>query len=216
MVEISHYSKEVVNICRKIYNNQLVKQGEGNVSIRIPNQNAMIITPSENDYENLSEDNMIHMDFDGVVLQGKLKPSSEHIMHCYIYRKRPKVNCIIHTHSPNVSILSVLHNDLPIIFEEMAMLLGGSVKCSKFAQAGTEELPKVAIKAMKKQNTVILANHGLLVVGRTSEYCVKTAVIIEKMVNIFLNAKKIGDVKVISTDNQKKFIEIFDARYSTY
>ncbi len=216
MKGILNYLNEVEQICQKIYANQLVKQGEGNVSIRIPNQNALIITPSENDYENLAEENMVHMDFDGLVLQGKLKPSSEHIMHRYIYRKRPKINCIIHTHSTNASILSVLHNDLPVIFEEMAMLLGGSVKCSKFAQAGTEDLPKAALNAMKKQNAVILANHGLLVVGRTSEYCVKTAVIIEKMAKIFLNAKKIGDVKVISIENQKKFIEIFNDKYSTY
>ena len=98
----------------------------------------------------------------------------------------------------------------------MAILLGGKVKCSEYAQAGTEDLPKAAIETMRNSNAVILANHGLLVVGRTSEYCVKATIIIEKMANIFLEAKKSGTVKVINEKSLKKFIKTFKEKYSTY
>jgi len=215
MGEIQQKKKELVEICRLVYKHELVKLGEGNISLRVSDKNEMIITPTENDYENLKIEDMVHIGFNGENFDAPKSPTSEYILHRNIYQERQKVNCILHTHSPYSSILAVLHHDLPVLFEEMTLFLGGGVKCSEYAPAGTEQLPVNALKAMKKQNAVILANHGVLVVGRSSEYCVKAAVIIEKMAKIYVYAKKIGEVKIISKENQEKFIKIFNEKYST-
>ena len=215
MVNIQKIKNELIDVCLFVYDENLVKHGEGNISIRIPNTEEMIITPSGNNYSNLHSDNMVHMNFDGKVISESLIPTSEFFLHRFIYQQRPKVNCIVHTHSLFASTLAVLHLDLPVIIEEMALFLGGGVKCAKYAQAGSEDLPKEALKAMNSQNAVLLANHGVLVVGSTSEYCKKNAVLVEKMSQIYFHAKSIGEVKIIPEKNLKPFLEIFQQKYST-
>lgn len=215
MFAIQQLKEELVSICSQLYNEELVKLGEGNVSLRVTGKAEMIITPTGNNYEDLLVENMVHINFKGENFDKPMKPASEYFLHRDIYLARPKVNCVIHTHSPYASILAVLNYNLPVLFEEMALFLGGGVNCSNYAPAGTELLPRAALKAMKNQNAAILANHGVVVVGTSSEYCVKAAVIIEKMAKIFVNAKKIGDVKIITKENQEKFLEIFQEKYST-
>ena len=215
MTEIQKLKQELVKVCAEIYKQNLVILGEGNISIRIPEKNEMIITPAGNDYTDLQPDKMVHMELDDTVFENQSKPSSEFRMHRSIYLKRPKAQCIIHTHSPFASTLAVLHQNLPVIVEEMAIFLGGSVTCTNYCPAGSEELPIKILRTMKEQNAVIIANHGVVVVGKTYDYCIKIAVIVEKMAQIYLGALKVGKVKIIPLESQTAFIKIFYEKYST-
>jgi ribulose-5-phosphate 4-epimerase/fuculose-1-phosphate aldolase len=215
MNEILELKIQLSKACEDIFESDLVELAEGNVSIRVSGKNEMIITPSGNDYSNPRPINMVHMGFDGTNFDKLNAPSSEFFMHRIMYQKRKDASCILHTHSPFAATLAVTHQDLPVIIEEMAVQLGGGVKCTNFASAGTEDLPLAALEAMGEQNAVILANHGTLVVGRDLQYCVKAAVIIEKMAKIYTHAQLIGDVHIIPEEKQKKFIRIFKEKYST-
>jgi len=206
----------LVEICRDIFNQNLVKLGEGNISIRVPNKNEMVITPAGNDYLNLKSEKMVHMRIDGLILDKDSEPSSEFRLHKAIYRERPKVQCIIHTHSPFASMLAILHKSIPVIIDEMSILFGGEVPCTNYYPAGSEEIANEVLKVMNKQNAVIIANHGVVIVGKTSEYCIKAAVIIEKMSRIYLGALKIDAVKPIPDEHQISFTKIFQEKYSTY
>ena len=168
MTSIFELKEELSEGCTKIYQQKLVKLGEGNLSLRIPNKTEMIITPSGNNYLNPLAEKMVHLDFKGTNFDAGLTPSSEYRIHRFIYEQRPKVQCILHTHSPYACALSLLHRDLPVIIEEMALFIGGSVRCAEFASAGSEELPQNALIAMENRNAVILANHGSLIVGKNT------------------------------------------------
>ncbi len=213
--EITQLKDQLSASCKRIYFEGLVKHGEGNVSLRVFDRDQLIITPSGNNYSQPIPANMVHMNFEGTIFDEGLKPSSEYFMHRSIYQNRPKVKCILHTHSPFASSLAVSHKDLPIIIEEMALFLGGGVPCTKFASAGTEALPNEALKALKDQNVVILSNHGVLVVGKTLDYCIKTAVTVEKMAKIYINACMLGDVHVIPDEKVEHLKDMFRDRYST-
>ncbi|UYP46900.1 L-fuculose phosphate aldolase [Candidatus Lokiarchaeum ossiferum] len=213
--EISQLKVSLASICKKIYLESLVKHGEGNVSLRVKDTNELIITPTGNNYSKPEPENMVHMKFDGEKIDVGLKPSSEFLMHSIIYQNRPKVKCILHTHSPFAASLAVSHKDLPVIIEEMALFLGGGVPCTEFASAGTDKVPIESLNAMKDQNAVLISNHGVLVVGSTSDYCIKTAVIIEKMAKIYINACLIGEPHVIPDEKIFHLKEIFRKRYST-
>lgn len=215
MLEILTLKKELAAACESIYEEELVKHGEGNISIRVPDKEEMVISPSGNDYSNPLPINMVHVSFEGENFDGLLAPSSEYFMHRAVYRARPKASCVLHTHSPYAAALAVTHQDLPVIIEEMAIQLGGGVKCAPYAPAGTENLPKVALETMGDQNAVLLANHGVLVVGNSPEYCIKVAVIIEKMAEILLHARLSGEVHEIPLEYQEKFIKVYKERYST-
>jgi len=212
---ISEMKNQICWASKEIYQRGLVNVGEGNISLRVKNRNEMIITPSGNNYLNPLPTNMVHITFeDKVITEGK-KPSTEYYLHRIFYEQRPRVNCVIHTHSTYASILAVQRKALPMIFEEMGAFLGGGVPCSEYAQTGTEQLGNNALQAMGKQNAVILANHGLVIVGRSVKHCVFGAQLAEKMAKIYVNSISIGEVFEIPEENLSNLLDRFQEEFST-
>ena len=200
---------------KEIYQRGLVNVGEGNISLRVKNQEEMIITPSMNNYLNPMPEDMVHITFEGKVLSPINNPSSEFFLHKYFYKQRSKVNCVIHTHSTYTSILAVQRKSLPMIFEEMGVFLGGGIQCSEYAKTGTEQLGKNALKAMGKQNAVILANHGLVIVGRSVKHCVFGAQLVEKMAKIYVTSISMGKVYEIPEEILSNLSDRFQVEFST-
>jgi L-fuculose-phosphate aldolase len=198
-----------------VYSRGLVEAGEGNQSVRVPGADEMLITPTFNVYEGLSGDDISHITFEGDVLGGLRRPSSEYRLHAKVYGKRPGVNCVIHTHSPFASMLSVARRGLPVLLEEMILFLGGPVPVSEYGMANTSSLPENALNAMGDGNAVIMANHGVLVCGRTPEHAVKFAELVEKMSRVFYGASLLGEVHEIPESSWPAFLEKFVSDYST-
>ncbi len=212
---ISKIKNQICWASKEIYQRGLVNMGEGNISLRVEGKEEMIITPSGNNYLNPLPEDMVHITFeDKTLIMGK-KPSSEYNFHRMIYQERSRAKCIIHTHSTYASILAVQRLSLPIIFEEMLVFLGGGVPCSAYAPTGTGELGKKALEAMGKQNAVILANHGFLIVGRNAEHCVFGAQLVEKMAKIYVTSISMGKVYEISEENLSNLTDRFKEEFST-
>jgi L-fuculose-phosphate aldolase len=202
---------DIVCVARKAYDAGLVDFGEGNMSIRLEGEKEMLITPTLNDYESLKVSDLVRVGFDGKI-RGKhsRKPSSEHMLHSRIYLELPKVNCVIHTHSPYASVLAVLRMPLPVIFEEMAIFLGGDVKVSEYAMANTSSLGKAALKALDSRNACMLANHGVVSVGKNPFDAFKAAKLVEKMAMIYVGALKAGKPYEVP----EKSVELFRKKHS--
>lgn len=215
-ISISEMKNQICWASKEIYQRGLVNVGEGNISLRVKNRDEMVITPSGNNYLNPLPANMVHITFEGKVITEGKKPSTEYYLHRIFYEKRPKVNCVIHTHSTYASILAVQRKALPMIFEEMAVFLGGGVPCSEYAQTGTDQLGINALDTMKKQNAVILANHGFLIVGRNIEHCVFGAQLVEKMAKIYVNSFLMGNVYELPPENLTELFRRFQQEFSTF
>jgi len=207
--------EELVKGSRKIFAKKLVQRGEGNVSIRIPNTNEFLITPTYNDYANMNKDDVVHMNCEGKKLAGLQEASSEYRMHIAIYEARPRVNAIIHTHSPYASMLAIARQTIPPIIEEMVVWIGGEINCANFGEANTEEIGTQALKAIGNTNATLIANHGVLVCGKKMDNAIKTAELVEKMAFIYKGAKDLGEVHTISDTSFKKFRKKFEEYYST-
>ncbi len=207
--------EELVKGSRKIFAKKLVQRGEGNVSIRIPNTNEFLITPTYNDYANMNKDDVVHMNCEGKKLAGLQEASSEYRMHIAIYEARPRVNAIIHTHSPYASMLAIARQNIPPIIEEMVVWIGGEINCANFGEANTEEIGTQALKAIGNTNATLIANHGVLVCGKKMDNAIKTAELVEKMAFIYKGAKDLGEVHTISDTSFKKFRKKFEEYYST-
>ncbi|MFX0017351.1 MAG: class II aldolase/adducin family protein [Promethearchaeota archaeon] len=212
----SLFRTEVVWGAKTIYKKGLVDTGEGNVSVRYGKKEELFITPSFNNYETLTEEQIVHMNFDGTPLsKGKL-PSTEVKMHSLIYRSRSKVHAVIHTHSPYATMLSVNQMNIPIIMEEQIAFLGGSIDISSFGEAHTEEVGEAALKALGIKNGALLANHGVIVCGKSVEHAVKFAELVEKLAKIYWGALQVGKPKVISADQHVKFNRLFESLFANY
>ena len=213
--KIERLRKEVVRGAQGIYTKGLVEDGEGNTSIRL-NNNEILMTPSSVNYDLLTPDKVVHMDLDGNVLSSGSMPSTEAPMHLGVYRERKKVGCVMHTHSPYLTMLSILRKSIPIIMEQQIIFLGGEVKCSKITQAHTADMAISAIEALGINNAAILANHGAIICGRTVDHTLRFATFLEKLAMIYWGALQIGEPFAIPEENFEEHEKLFNALFACY
>lgn len=205
----------VVKGAMAIFLKGLVEAGEGNVSVRNGNMPELFITPSFNQYEGLTKDNVVHMGFDGTALSSGKLPSTETIMHTAIYKSRKKVKCVIHTHSTFATMLSIVRKSIPIIMEEQVIFLGGSIDLAPYGEAHTEEIGQAALEALGIKNGALLASHGVIVCGKSVEQTVKFAELIEKLAKVYWGSLQIGEPFIIS-EQLEKFQKMFDTLFANY
>lgn len=210
------FRTQVVDGAKAIFEKRLVQAGEGNVSVRNGKKEEFFITPSFNQYISLTKEEVVHMSFDGTALSSGKLPSTEAKMHTAIYKSRPKVNCVIHTHSPYASMLSMVRKSIPIIMEEQVIFLGGSIDISGFGKAHTEEIGEVAIEALGIKNAALLANHGDIVCGKSVGHAVKFAELVEKLAKVYWGALQVGEPYIISEENVQRFQKHFDSLFANY
>jgi L-fuculose-phosphate aldolase len=184
----------------------------GNISVR-SGTDAFIITPSGMPYHDLTADDLVMVDLEGKVVQGRRKPSSEINLHKAIYRERRDIQGIVHTHSLYASAFAVTRKPLSPILDEMAQILGGEVKVAPYAPAGTVELADAAVKALGDSAAVFLANHGLVGVGRTLGEAFLVCQIVEKGAHTYLLSQLMGKPYLLTDEDvfalRKNYVESY-------
>jgi len=213
--DLDHLKSEVVDGARSIFEKGLVETGEGNLSVRIPGKDEMLITPTYNYYGSMTVDDVVYLAFDGSRLSQGRRPSSEYRLHAAVYRHRPRASCVVHTHSPYATMLAVARKEIPIMLEEMVIFLGGPVRVSEFGPAHTDDIGDRALRALGSNNAALLANHGVLACGRTKEHAVKAAELVEKMARIYWGAYQIGRPMTIAQQACSRFREDFETNFGT-
>ena len=153
----------------------------GNLSVRTAGQSALAITPSDYDYMKMLPEDICVLDFELKVLEGSLKPSVESAMHAAIYRVRPDVNAVIHTHQVYASTLTLIRMSIPALFDEQTRFLGRSVNIIPYAPSGTRMLASTIARHIRDHNNAyMMQNHGALVFGHDMERAVHNVEILEK------------------------------------
>ena len=181
MGQFDAVKKQVVTTAQKLTKKGYLIATGGNLSIRIPGQDAFAITPSNYDYMKMVPENVCVLDFDLKVLEGKRKPSVESAMHGAIYQTRPDVNAIVHTHQVYASTLSLINAPIPALFDEQARFLGRTVEIIPYAPSGTGFLKNVIARNVKNHNNAfIMQNHGALCLGHDVERAAHNVEILEK------------------------------------
>ncbi len=181
----------ILDACQQITDLKLVSSTWGNVSIRLENGN-IIITPSGIPYDEIREEDIVLCDKDGNVIEGTLLPSSELKMHVALYAKRSDVNAIVHTHSLYASIASSIFDEVPILVEDVAMVIGSTIKVTKYKLPGTAELANEVVNIIEDGNAVIISNHGQVAVGSTMDDALLSAQMCEKAAQMYVMAIQSG------------------------
>ncbi len=182
----------------------LVTWTAGNLSARDPESGFVVIKPSGLRYEDLKPENMVIVDLEGDIVEGKLKPSSDTASHLYIYRHRPDVNGVVHTHSRYATAFAALGRPIPCYLTAQADEFGGPIPCGGFALIGGEEIGQVVIDAIGSSPAVLLKNHGVFTIGRSAEGALKAAVMVEDVAATAWTALQIGQPDEISPENVAK------------
>ena len=179
----------VVDICRTLLDRGYLKATEGNISVRVPGEDAFAITPSSYDYGKMEPGDICVLGLDGRHILGAKKASIESSMHAAVYERRDDASVIIHTHQPYASALALMERPIPALFDEQVRYLGRSVDLVSYAPSGTSFLKKnVAKKLAGGANAYILENHGVLVLGGDAEQAVHNMALLEKVALDYLLA----------------------------
>lgn len=203
--------REIIETARAMLAKGLVQGTGGNFSVRCAR--GMIITPSGMDYNALTPDDLPVLSFGGEVLEGIRKPSVESGLHAEIYRRRPDVNAVIHTHSVCATAAAALRAPMPALTDNQAVLFGGAVPCAGYAPIGTEQLARSVAGALASGCGVLLANHGALCACASLAEAALKCEMLEIFAKIyFLTALRGGgvpltpdEIKTESTDMARRY-----------
>lgn len=196
--------EEVCRLHLELPKNNLVAWTSGNVSARDPESGYVVIKPSGIKYEEMAPAHMVVVTVDGELVEGDLKPSSDTASHLYIYRQRPDINGIVHTHSSYATAFAALGRPIPVYLTAIADEFGGPIPCGGFALIGGEEIGQVVVDAIGQSPAVLLKNHGVFTVGPTAEAALKAAVMVEDNARTVWIALQIGTPDEIGSEDVTK------------
>jgi L-ribulose-5-phosphate 4-epimerase len=195
---------ELVQLHLELPRHNLVVWTGGNVSGRDPETGLVVIKPSGIRYEALRPEHMVVVDLEGKVVEGSLKPSSDTYSHLYIYRQRPDVGGVVHTHSRYATAFAAVGKEIPCVLTAMGDEFGGPIPCAGFALIGDEAIGKIVVESIGKSPAVLLKNHGVFTIGKDAVAAVKAAVMTEDAAATVWLAMQIGVPDVIPQEDVDK------------
>jgi L-ribulose-5-phosphate 4-epimerase len=196
--------EELWQLHMELPKSNLVAWTSGNVSLRDHDSGLVMIKPSGIRYEALRPQHMVIMDLEGKVVEGDLKYSSDTASHLYIYRARPDINGVVHTHSPYATAFAAVGRPIPVYLTAHGDEFGGPIPCGGFALIGGEEIGKIVVDTIGSSRAVLLKNHGVFTIGPSAEAAVKAAVMVEDIARTVWLALQIGQPDEIPADMVEK------------
>lgn len=204
--------RQVTEFSKRMLYDRLTSGTSGNIS-KIDEESGLIaITPSGVEYDILTPEMITLVDQSGEVVEGAFEPSTELLMHLHIYRNRPDVRGIVHTHSMYAMTLSVLRREIPVM-HYMVLALGGPVPLAEYAVFGSQQLAENVVRALGTNNkAVLLSNHGAVTVGGSLEEAYRNALLLEHMAELYWRTLVVEEPRLLT----KTEIEEATAKLADY
>lgn len=208
-IKMMEYEKEqVVRYGKKLIDRRLTTGSGGNISVYNREKNLVAISPSGLDYYETTPEDIVILDTDGNLVEGKHRPSSEAGMHLAFYKNRADVSGIVHTHSKFATAIACMGWELPAVHYLIGMA-GHRVKCTGYATYGSDELAKKAIETIGDSNAVLLANHGLIALGEDVDRAFSTAEHLEFVSEVYYLTKTLGTPNILSDEDMDEVMKKF-------
>ena len=205
--------QDLVKLHLELPKNNLVTWTSGNVSIRDQATGLVVIKPSGIMYEDLRADQFIILDVNGKVVEGSLKPSSDTASHLYIYRHRPDVFGVVHTHSPYATAFAAIGKPIPVYLTAQADEFGGPIPCAGFGLIGGEDIGKLVVENIGTSLACLLKNHGVFTIGPSGKGAVKAAIMVEDVARTIWLARQLGQPDEIPAEMVEKLHHRYTHEY---
>ncbi|HEX8915716.1 MAG TPA: class II aldolase/adducin family protein [Humisphaera sp.] len=199
--------EEMCEIGRRIWLKGFCAGNEGNHSVRI-GENKFLCTPTGISKGFLKPDDICVVDIEGKQLAGKRKRTSEILMHLEIYRQRPDVRAVVHSHPPHATAFAIAGVELPTCIHPEAEVFLGVVKTAKYVTPGDKRLGESLIPYLKDSNTILLQNHGTVTFSHSLEEAYYKLEIVDAYSRILMLAKSLGSVRPLDANEMKELLEL--------
>ena len=195
MAQWSSQRTELHSVCLEMYRRGLVGAYSGNASLRLEgrgDEGLLLVTPTQQPYYRLTPEDLVVIDLSGEPVEDGPSASSETALHLEIYRERPGVAAVVHTHSFYASAVAAAGREIPPILDEMIINIGGGIPITEYAFPGTEELARMACSMLEDRNAVLLRNHGVVGVGKDIWEALEICDLVERIAGVFLLSQALG------------------------
>ncbi len=199
--------EEMCEVGRRIWLKGFCAGNEGNHSLRLPS-GKFLVTPTGISKGNLKPDDICVCDITGKQISGKRKRSSEFLMHAHIYKARPDVNCVIHSHPPHATAFAVAGVDLPTCIHPEAEVFLGPVHTAKYVTPGDSRLGESIDPYIKDSNTILMGNHGTVCFDVDMESTYYKLEIVDAYARILILAKQVGSIKPLGATEMEELIAL--------
>lgn len=198
---------EIINVGKRLYQKNLVASNDGNISCRL-SENEILITPTGVCKGDMSEDQLLKVDLDGNILSGYLKATSEMKMHLIVYNMRSDIKAIVHAHPQKATAFAVAGLCLDKITLPEAVFALGKIALVEYGTPSTHEIPDAVKKYIRTADTLLLANHGALTVGKTPMEAYFNMETLEHFAAISLYARQLGGEKSLNEEQTKALLKV--------
>jgi len=191
-------SEQLLKTSQQLAHLGLNKGTSGNASVRC--EDGFLITPSGMPIDSMTAADMVHMHLNGSVAEAdsQKKPSSEWRFHRDILANRTEINAVIHTHSMFATTLACLHQEVPAFHYMIAVAGGDTIRCAPYALFGSQQLSDDALMALVERKACLLANHGMIALGRDLQDALAVAVEVENLCEQYWRILQISPPKLLS------------------
>jgi L-fuculose-phosphate aldolase len=197
----------VATAALRLFEGGLLRGTAGNLSAR--SGGMVAVTPSGVDYRRLDPGSVPVVELDGRQVEGGLAPSSELPLHLAVYRARPDVGAVVHTHSRFATTFAVLGEELPAVHYLLAHA-GRRVRVAPYATFGSGELADACVAALAGDRAVLLANHGVVAVGEELERALLAAEAVEEVAELCWRARCLGTPVVLPDAEMDRVARAFE------
>lgn len=188
-----NWKREVINGGIRMLEEGITIGTWGNVTIRDPETDYVYLSPSGMPYRTLREEDIVVLRLDGSRVEGERKPTIETEMHLSIYRARPACNAVVHTHPTYSTAFSCMGEDIPLLLDEAAQVLGDVVRTTKYALPGSRELAEECVKALGERSMAcLLKSHGAVCLGRDLEEAFGNSTVLEATAQVYSIIRSMG------------------------
>ena len=196
-----------------IYRAGLVTMHSGNASGIDRERGLIFIKPSGMDYHKMKATDLVTVDLEGKKVRGRWKPSVDLPHHLYIYKHRPDVGAVVHTHSNHATSFALLGRSIPAYLTAIADEFGDEIPCAPYVDNAADRIGEAVVAAAGKSPAVLLANHGVFAFGPSVAAAFKAAVMVEDAARTCHLALQLGQPKPLPPDEVKKWYDRYHSAY---
>lgn len=199
--------QEIINTVCDFNASGLSVATSGNLSVKT--EEGILITPSGIQYQALEQADIVTLDIQGNIVLGKYKPSTEWPFHCAIYQARQDVNAIVHVHSTYATAVACTRQPIPAFHYMVAIAGNTQIPCAEYATFGTDALSKNIVKVLKDSNACLMANHGLIALGKSLNEAYTLAHEVENLAKQYIFSKLAGEPVLLDDKEMQLNLEKF-------
>ena len=205
MTDIEAKKQLICDIGKRVYAKGFAAANEGNISIRI-DENRVLCTPTRHCKGFMSPEDICTVDMSGKQVDGKLKRTSEVLLHIEIYKQRKDINSIVHCHPPHATAFAVAHEPIPnCVLPEPDIFLG-EIPISAYETPGSQNFAETILPFVDKTNIIVLANHGTVSYEADLETAYWLTEILDAYCRILILAKQLGGIKYLPLQKGRELL----------